>query len=263
MVSLYRKLLYLNKAEVKGVMGSWNFGLFTDTLNLFAFNKFRKKSYASQERAWLISLATEYFGQDVDADKTIDAWYGFQKAVQYYPINGSKFVYYSPINYALSYLLKSEFSGEPMGFSCEPPAGGDHLEDSFGSFTLEQVVDLLKRLSSEWFKACDLYKEGLWSAKNTQNKEKEFGVALTAGCCFRSTYNIYRWYLQRKENSIKMLTAGELQIITDEIANLERVLPCVEADKRLGYHQECNCYMFSAAVIKTKLKQLNDMLQVD
>ena len=256
MISLYRKLSYLKEACIKGVMASWNFGLFTDTLNLFAFNKFCKQSTQGHERDCLKSLAVDYFGNNVDADATVDAWYAFQNAVQYYPINGNKFVYFSPVNYALSFPLKAEFTGIPMGISCFLPKGSDRLEDSLGSYTLKEVIDLLGKLTTEWFNACNLYKQALSSADNIENKEKEFGVAFTAGCCFRSTHNIYRWYQQRNGKPTKELTGNDIQIINDEIGNLERALPFIEADERLGYHQECNSYMFSSVEIKNKIYDL-------
>lgn len=260
-VSLYRKVAYMYEAKIKGVMGCWNFGCFTDTLNIFAFNKFFTSPVSQNlEKEWLKLLAIDYFGKEAGIDLVVDAWYGFQKAVQHYPINGNKFVYFSPTNYALCYPLKSEFTNTQMGISCFRHNWGDRLEDSLGGFELAEVVDLLERLTAEWFEACDLYKQGLSSASNTQHKQIEYGVALTTGCCFHSTYNIYRWYLQRKGRTTKKLNEMDVLIVNDEIENLQMVLPFVKKDKRLGFHQEGNCYMFSSEEINEKLRRLKDLL---
>ena len=66
---------------------------------------------------------------------------------------------------------------------------------------------------------------------------------------------------------IKMIRSGtiaetDIAIIRDEIANLERALPWVSADKRLGFHQEAKFYMFTADAIARKLAGLRRLLEM-
>ena len=90
----------------------------------------------------------------------------------------------------------------------------------------------------------EIYESALSSSRNSKRAEKEIGVAKIAGATFTSTHNIYKWYLLRKNSSTKKLTATELEIVEDELANLKAVLPYVEADSRCGFHEEVQWRMF-------------------
>ena len=261
MVSLFRKLSYLNSTKVVGAMATWNIGCFTDTLNVFAFDKFCKEPGEYAEEDWLESLARDYFGSGVNPGLVADAWCGFQEAADHYPVNGNRFVYFSPTSYALSYPLRLTFTGKPMGLSAiEQHEYGDRLEDSLEHLELDVVVGMLEKLSSKWLEACVSFEHGLTNAENTQAAENELGVAVVAGCCFRSSYNIYRWYQQRKDHTAKTLTDEERRTVLDEMDNLEKALPFVKSDQRLGFQQEANCYMYSSDKIMNKIDELKRLL---
>ncbi|HOS42131.1 MAG TPA: hypothetical protein PK794_00415 [Armatimonadota bacterium] len=49
-------------------------------------------------------------------------------------------------------------------------------------------------------------------------------------------------------------------ILDAEIANLTALLPFVEADPRLGFHAECQQYLFTPESIRAKLTDLRDQL---
>ena len=261
MVSNFRKLSYLHGAKIAGTMATWNIGCFINTLNIFAFDKFCKESGEYNEREWLESLARDYFGTGTDAGLVVDAWYGLQEAADNYPVNGNKFIYFSPTSYALSYPFKLKFTGKPMVVSAvEQHTYGDRLEDSLENLKLDDVVNMLKNLSSKWLAACIPYEQGLSSAENTQRSENEFGVAVVSGCCFRSAYNIYRWYQQRKELTSTELSDEDREIVIDEIENLERAMPFVKKDERLGFQHEANCYMYSPDKMINKIEDLKKLL---
>jgi len=260
-VALYRKLKFLRDARAAGYMGTWNFACDTDTLNIFAVKRLSDSIFDSDERRWLEKLAAAFFGRRVDAAGVVKAWYEFQHACRSYPINGNRFVYFSPVNYALVYPLKLKFDGTPMGWSHVKHEFGDRLEDTLGDLTFKQMITLLQRLSSRWARAVQTYGTALRSADRTDLANKELGVAVTAGCAFRSTYNIYRWYASRKARRSRSLSAEDRQIVADEIANLREALPWVADDPRLGFHQEPQRYLFTAAGIRRKLRELKALLQ--
>jgi len=261
MVSMLRKYAYLHEAKISGAMATWNIGCFINTLNVFAFDKFCKNPGQYHEREWLESLATDYFGPSANTSLIVDGWYGFQDGGSHYPINGNKFIYFSPTSYALAYPLFSKFANKPMGLSAiEQVEYGDRLEDSLLHLQLEDVVNALKNLSTKWLAATIPYGQGLSTAENKQSAENELGVAIVAGCSFRSAYNIYRWYQQRKDRTSITLTDENREIVLDEINNLQKALPYIEKDDRLGFQQEANCYMYTAEKITGKINELNKFL---
>ena len=83
---------------------------------------------------------------------------------------------------------------------------------------------------------------------------------MAAGGTFRSAYNIYRWYLLRRNKKSQKLGPAEREIITDELQNLIATLPYVQADPRLGLHQEPQWQMYNPKILKQKIQLLKAML---
>ena len=261
MVSLYRKLKYMHTNSVSGTMACWNFGCFTDTLNVYAFNKFARATKFPDEKRSLTTLAQEYFETDHhQAEKIVQCWYGFQKATQSYPVNGYLFLYWSPINYALAYPLKEKLENKPMGPSWIPHLWGDKLEDSLGEYSLDEMITLLRQLTLAWNKRVWPYKDSLQNCRHTQRAQKELASAALAGCTFRSTYNIYRWYRLTKDGR-KPGHPEKIEIIRNEIENLQQALTYIPQDNRSGYHQEPHLYLYDEHTIRGKLAQLKTYQQ--
>lgn len=76
---------------------------------------------------------------------------------------------------------------------------------------------------------------------------------------FRSIVNFCKVYRLRKHWNDNNLPEYQA-VITDEIANLEEVLPILEHDSRFGYHIEAHGYQYTAAAIRRKLKYLSQSL---
>ncbi len=259
-VSLYRKFKFLREARTNGIMATWNFGCALDTLNIFAVRKLTLDRSIGTEKSWLEALAREYFGAKVDAQKIVRAWYGFQRACSYYPLNGLTFLYSSPMNYSLAYPLKLKFENKPMGPSWLKHSFGDRLEDTLSGFTEDEIIYLLGKLSDKWLQAVDDYEQGLANSDRVERKVKELNVAKIIGCCFRSTWNIYRWYKLRKHKRTQKLSKSEREIIADELSNLQIALPLVKLDTRLGYHEEARWYMFTPKTINQKIRDLKKLI---
>jgi hypothetical protein len=254
-VSLYRKFKYLRQAKASGYMATWNFGCAPDTLNAFAVKKLSAGKIPS-ERKWLRELATDYFGPGADAEKIVECWYAFQRAGRYFPHSGKLLLYFTPINYALAYPLKTRFENKPMGPSWRKHVFGDRLEDHTETYTFSQLVELLGKLSTAWQTAVDAYDQALTCADNLLHKNKELGVARVIACNYRSLYHIYRWYGSVKIKKEKPLNPSNVNILRDEIDNLRQALPWIDADRRLGFHGEAQTYMFESRIINHKLRML-------
>ena len=262
-VSLYRKFEFLRRSKASGFMGSWNFACCTNTLNTFAVTELCGKTFDNNEKRWLTGLAHKYFGSRVDTGLAVKAWYGFDRACRHYPIGGNNnFLYFSPVNEALSYPLVLDFKGVPMGGSWQKHGFCDKLEDTAVTYSLEEIIELFGKLSSSWSGALHIYEQALASGKVNERMRKELGIAKIIGGTFRSTWNIYRWYTLGRTRKTHKMTAAELDIVADELSNLQAALPYVEADRRCGFHQEPQWQMFSEESMLQKIKLLTSYLKV-
>jgi hypothetical protein len=261
-VSLYRKFKYLRKNNIDGYLGTVHFGCSVDTLNVFAVNKLSGSHVCDDEKQCLSDLALDYFGAGTDIENAVKAWYGFMRASNNYPIGGNcSFLYFSPVNEALSYPLVMDFKGIPMGGSWRKHEFGDRLEDTALTYSIPQIVKFFDKLSRGWLSAVQIYESALNSSHNSKRAKKEIGVAKIAGASFTSTHNIYKWYMLRKNNSAKKLADVEMKIVEDELANLKMVLPYVKADDRCGFHEEAQWRMFDFESIQKKIELLSQIMK--
>jgi hypothetical protein len=256
-VSLYRKFKFLHQYKISGFMGCWNFGCFTNTLNTSAVRELCGKKFENNEKKWLAGFAKRYFGGQIRADLVVKAWYGFDRACRHYPIGGNNFLYFSPVNYALAYPLKFRFDCKPMGGSWLKHEFGDNLEDTAVTYSPEEIIELFGKLSSSWSGALHIYEQALVSGKINEKIQKELGVAKIIGGTFRSTHNIYRWYMLRHKKNNREISTAEFDIIVDELSNLQATLPFLEVDQRAGFHQEAQWQMFDSDSIQQKIKLLS------
>ena len=89
--------------------------------------------------------------------------------------------------------------------------------------------------------------------------QRELNAARIVGLCYRSTVNVYKTYLLRRDRPADAAAQFHV-IVQDEILTLEEALPLVEADDRLGFHAECQGYMFTADMLRQKLADLRGVL---
>jgi hypothetical protein len=262
MVSLYRKFRFLRQSKASGFMGCWNFACCTNTLNTFAVKELCSNKFDNKERNWLAGLSKKYFGSQVNSDLVVKAWYGFDHACRHYPIGGNNnFLYFSPLNEALSYPLVLDFKGIPMGGSWLKHKFCDRLEDTAITYSLEDIVELFGKLSSGWSGALQHYEQALASGKINARMQRELGVAKIIGGTFQSVYNIYRWYILRRRKKTSQLNSVERAVAANELRNVQATLPYLQADLRAGFHQEPQWQMFSPDSVRKKIKILSQMIQ--
>ena len=113
-------------------------------------------------------------------------------------------------------------------------------------------------LVAEWEKGVALYADALAGSTNA-HATTELRVAQAIGHMFRSTMNVYKTYVLRKDRPADM-EAQYRPILEDEIANLEALLPLAEADPRIGFHAECQGEMVSPKLIREKLDDMRRQL---
>ncbi len=250
--SLYEKARAMRRLRVRNFLGCWNFGNMP-TANSAAFIRFMEVSRLPPRRKALEDAATHYL-PGCDAPEAAKAWEGFGKAMDSYPFC-VPFMYTGPLNFALEYpIVKGSLEGKPMGRSWLPDERGDVLDNTVGPFTFKEIVQGLGEVTATWRAAADLFEKAVCDCAHPHARE-ELNSIRAAQHAFHSCWNIYRAYPLRVEWKPAHLEAIR-QIMRDELAHLEEVLPIVAADKRLGFHSECNRYMFTAKGIRRKMRQL-------
>jgi hypothetical protein len=250
--NLYEKVKTAEELELAGLLATWNFGN-AFSLNTAAFGRLARTEERPGARAFVTELAEEYF-PGADGDEAANAVEQFATAMAFFPFD-IPMLYYGPVNYALACpLTLAPLTGKPMGMSCMMDERGDDLSASLNQFTLEEVIELLDVLVTEWEIGVSRYTAAL-SGSTHPHALRELNVARYVGHSYRSARNIYRAYRLRRDRP-EDAEARFREIADDEIANLEAALPLLETDPRLGFHAECQAHQVTPAAVREKLAAL-------
>ena len=253
---VYEKLAKAEALGLQGILATWNFGN-AFSVNTAAVGRFVRTPERPAPRAFVAGLACEYFPGS-DADAVAGAVAEFSAAMEYFPFD-IPLLYFGPANYALAYPLSlAPLTGKPMGWSWMMHERGDDLSPSLGQFSLEEVIEGFAAVVAQWRKGVAALEAALSGCSHPHAAE-ELGVARTVGHCYRSALNVYRTYrlrLLRPPDAEEQFHA----IVRDEIANLHEVLPLLEADRRLGFHAECQGEQFNPELVRRKLLDLQRII---
>ncbi|OPZ84607.1 MAG: hypothetical protein BWY76_01773 [bacterium ADurb.Bin429] len=255
--TLYRKLVDAERLGAAGMLATWNFGN-TFSLNTATIARFVETSDRPAPEAFVKSLAEGCFGL-ADGSGVGKAVAYFSKALAWLP-SDQDLLYFWPGNYAPSYpLTLAPLTGAPMGWSCLLQERGDDLSATETQFTADETVECLRHLLAEWDAGVALLDDAL-SGSEEKSARLERGVAHAISHIYRSTLHVYQVYLLRRDRPEDM-DARYGAILAAETANLTALLPWVEADPRLGFHAECQRYMFTPESIRAKITDLQDQLR--
>ena len=275
LANLHGKLVALAEHGIAGFLGTWTIGCDL-TLNTFAVKLFLRDPHRFADRqAFLDELAREYFGA-AETDRVVRAWTQFGEAFSCYPFS-VQMLYRGPHNDAPARRLSLHYEGTPVGRSFAPDPPGDDLSPCLHAagvdqeaFTLYDVIEAYGRMCSAWDAALTDYEAGLaapapGTPEQVRHRAEELRCAQMLSVQFRSTLNVFRFYReQQRVMRERGLTApcdlprdpALLAVMSEEQANAERALPLVEADRRLGFHQEYQGYKYDAAMIREKLARM-------
>jgi hypothetical protein len=135
--------------------------------------------------------------------------------------------------------------------------------------TLEETVELCRRMSTSWDKGIAILNRLEPKYINEPERILDIGVAKALGIQFRSGYNILRFYLLR-EDMLRMEGRERLDIlkqlediIREELIMDEQLLELCEKDSRLGFHSEAEGYKYFPGKIRWRMQQLEDVLSND
>lgn len=264
--NLHGKFRAMTDKGLAGFLGCWSMGTRL-TLNTHALRLFLRDPVRFMDRdVFLDALAREYFGLAETGD-AVAAWARFCEAFTHYPFS-VQVLYFGPHNDAPARPLSLHYRGEPTGRSFKPDPMGDDLSrccETAGcdtqNFTLDEIVDGFERMCEHWDAGLVPYAAALADPAHPRRAD-ELRCARMIGIQLRSTWNAYRFFREQQ----RLIARDDLTppcdlppddsllaIMADEIANAERALPLVDADPRLGFHQDCGGYKYDPPLIRAKL----------
>jgi len=254
--ALYDKARGMRGVKVKDFMGSWNFGTMT-TANTAAFNRFMTAPRLGAREAELRRFAADYM-PGCDAAGVAAAWQTFADAMGFYPFC-IPFLYYSASNMALMLPIEpGPLTGKSVGRAWMMDERGDELKDSFGVYTLKEIVEGLAALVKRWREGEDAFLAATAACKG-QAAQEERNTVRVVRHCYQSCLNIYRAYdLKKKWTPAKARKL--LPILRDELQHLREVAPVLAGDPRQGIHLECQGRMFTAEMVTEKIARLEKMI---
>lgn len=256
--SLYEKARAMRKLRIRSFMGCWNFGNML-TANTAAFNRFLTTKRLPSRRQALGAFAHDYF-PGCDATQVVEAWETFGEAMESYPFC-IPFMYRGPLNYAVAHDIEPGLLDKrPVGPSWLPAERGDELKESFGCYTLSEIIKGLGIVTRTWWKGVEIFECGMAGCE-APTAQEEMNTARMAGHCFQSGWNLYRAYRLRRKWTASHLTALR-GIMRNERDHLADAAAIAQADKRMGFHIEPQLQMFSASTIRKKLKKLDAHLRI-
>jgi hypothetical protein len=272
--TLHARFAAMTALEAAGYMGCWSMGA-RFTLNTAAIRLFMSDpARFMDEGTFLDALARDYFGL-ADTAGVIRAWQGFSRAFNHYPFFVN-LLYHGVHNDAPARPLSLLYVGQPTGRSWCPDERGDdlgHALDAFhadcSAFTLDEVIAGYTAIRDGWEAALPDYEAALSqpadNPEHARHRAEELSVARMLAVQFRSIVNAFRFYREQQRAMAEYHLAAPcnlprdpamLAIMREELQNVARALPLVDADPRLGWHQDVKDYQYNGAKIREKMAQM-------
>jgi len=273
--ALYEKFAAMRRLGVSHTMLTWYFGN-APGIMIKAAGLMSQDSLLD-EATFLEELAAIYW-KEADVPKVVRAWKYFASGYANYPLT-NRFQYYGPMHDGPVWplLLKPRDAplsptwllGSTQTMMPWPPSG-DRVGDSFTDLlSLEEVVELCRKMSSDWDKGVELLNQIQPGYSAEPERILDIGVAKAVGIQFRSGYNILKFYLLR-EKMFRMTGRDRLdileqlrQIVYEELELDAELLLLARADSRLGFHPEAEGYKYYPAKIRWRMDYLRKLLSSD
>lgn len=272
---LYQKFAAMRRLGVSHTMLSWYFGSYPGVMNKAA-GELSAEPFPASEDVFLRRLAALYW-RDRDIPSVVQAWKHFSEGYQNYPLT-IRFQYFGPMHSGPVWPLFLKPKDAPLsptwqlgsGAGKPWPPSGDRVGESLGDvFTLEEAVELTRRMSVEWDRGVAILSALETPYGSEPDRISDIGVARALGIQFRSGYNILRFYFLR-EKMLRMEGIGRLallkqlsDIVREELSMDERLLALCEKDSRLGFHSEAEGYLYFPEKIRWRMDQLRKVLAND
>ena len=273
---LYRKFAGMRRLGVTHTMLCWYFGNYPGLMNKAA-GELSFETFPKDENTFLNKLASTYWKAD-DVAKVVEAWKNFSDGYENYPLT-NMFQYYGPMHDGPVWPLLLKPMDAPLSptwqigssTTLKPwPPSGDRIGECIGDvLTLEEIVELARRMSVSWDRGVAILNKIEHNYKNEPERILDIGVAQALGIQFRSGYNILKFYLLREEmfrmegmeriEILKQMTS----IVHEELKMDNQLLTLCERDSRLGFHSEAEGYKYFPEKIKWRMRQLQNLIAIE
>jgi hypothetical protein len=273
---LYRKFSAMRNLGVSHTMLCWYFGNYPGLMNKAA-GLLSMEPFPENEDLFLNQLASIYWKKE-DVSKVVEAWKLFSEGYQNYPLV-NLFQYYGPVHDGPVWPLLLKPADAPLSPTWQIgssstrkpwPPSGDRVGECIGEvLTLEEVVELTRRMTTSWEKGMAILTGIKINYVNEPERLLDIGVAKAVGIQLRSGYNILNFYSLREkmfriEGKERLVILDQLsQIIREEIELDKQLLVLCEKDSRLGFHSEAEGFKYFPEKIKWRMEQLSNVLAND
>jgi hypothetical protein len=262
---LYRKYEQMKKLGVSHVTQCWYFGNYPGLMNRAA-GMLAGENFNDSETAFLTRLAHSEWG--TASATVVRAWQHFAEGYSYYPLS-NQFQYYGPMHAGISWPLYLKPTMKSLVATWKPnfELSGDVIGECLENHTLDEAIILCRELSGNWNKGVELLKSLRADFAGNNDRLLDIGLAEALGLQFASGYNILKFYQLRKAlysepGRIDLL--DEMKAIVEaEIGRSEQMIIHCEQDSRLGFHSEAESYIYYPELLKSRIKQLRNLLATE
>jgi len=275
---LYRKYRKMRELGVSAAMHSWYFATYP-SLMARAAGELSFDPSPERSEDFLLTLARRDWGPL--APQVVKAWQWFEKGYSQYP-TAHVFGYFGPMHDGPAwplYLIPRRSPLAPTWQLGYAPSGDYIAECVTNGFTLKEVRTLCGRMAARWDRGVRILKSLVPQASSLPadrahalppERLKEIGLATALGLQFRSGCNILRFYSLREELAEEkeaskrvVLLHAMREIVLQEVAVTEELIPLAEADSRLGFHSEAEGYKYYPKLLRWRTAQLRRLLDAE
>ncbi len=274
---LYDKFAAMRELGVEYVMLNWIIGAAPGLMNKAAgelsFEPFPKSQAEFLERLAALSWHKQ------DRETVTKAWQLFAEGYSNIPLS-NLFQYYGPLNDGIVWplLLKPEYlpltptyqlgmRGEP--FRPWPPSGDLVRECCPQLLSLDEVVELARRMNTSWHSGVELLKTIQPAYQTCPERLGDIHLAQAQGLLFEAAYDIFLFYRLREDwirgfDSEPEKTLDSMrQLVEHQRAGTEQMLTFWRENTMLGFNADAEGYKFYPDKLNWRIRQLDYLLQTE
>lgn len=269
---IYKMFKGMHELNVSASMLCWQFGNYPSVMYKAA-GELAFAPLPDSEEAFLKSLARIDWG--ADADTVARAWQLFGEAFSNYPLF-TIFQYYGPLHDGVAWPLLLEprdarlgqcwLTRDPNGGAIVPPSGDRIGECIHYVYTLDETIELCRRMADTWDKGVALLDKLAPAYADNKDRLADIGVARALAIQFRSGLNVFRFYdlrerMLRAEGLSRLDLLAEMKtLVRAEIAASTAMIALCEQDGRLGFNASADGYKYHPARLRWRIGQLQGLL---
>lgn len=265
--NLYQKYAQMRSLGVTSVMQCWYIGSLPSLMNRAAASVLPFAPEGQNEEDVLLPLARRDWGAQ-HAPEVVRAWNRFAEAYSNYPLTNA-FQYYGPMHDGIAWplhLMPVHQNLSPV-WKLEYPPSGDRIGECFsGSHTLEEMLELCRRMSDGWQEGLQILRTLKPEYTGEPVRMQDLATAEALGIQFRSGYNILRFYDLRERvlyggtEAAPALLEKLRAIVNEEIENTTAMVALCAQNPYLGFQAEAEGYKYFPERLRWRETQLRGLL---